>query len=306
MINTAIVVGYGSIGKRHASILEKLGLNVIIVSRRELNKKNHYSRLDEAIQRYPGAYIVIADETARHADTLRNINTSEHKGPILVEKPLFYSSSVSNDIKEMDVCVGYVLRFHPLIKLLRSRLKGKRIDVVEVVAGQYLPTWRPDRDYRDTYSSSRNMGGGVVRDLSHEIDLMLWLLGPWLRISATLGKSGSLEIDTEDFCQVLVEGEEFKTAILSINYLDRIPRRSITIQCDTGTISLDFIKGTLRENKEIIGHILPNKDELYRYQHEAILKGNKNDLCSSREGIDVVYTCEQIELAAASGSWKTI
>ena len=43
--------------------------------------------------------------------------------------------------------------------------------------GQYLPDWRTNADYSKSYSASFEMGGGVLFDLIHEIDLAVNLMG---------------------------------------------------------------------------------------------------------------------------------
>ena len=302
----AIVIGYGSIGQRHAGILRGLELDVRIVSRRPVEGVNSYASIDDALRGTSDAYVVIADETSRHSDTLGALLAAGHRGPVLVEKPLFKMSEAACDLARENIYVGYDLRFYELVGVLREHLSGRMVYTAQATVGQYLPDWRPGRDYRTGYSARRADGGGVLRDLSHEIDLLLWLLGPWQRVVALSGRSGALEIDSEDYAHVLIEGAAYKAATLGLDYLDRNVRRSVTIQYDQGTLALDFIAGTLIENGALLAESQPDWDDIYRLQHEAVLSGDDKLLCTCAQGLAVVEAFEAIEKSALSRSWQAL
>ena len=305
-MESAVVIGYGSIGQRHVRILRGLGLEVRVVSRRSIEGEQSFSSIAAALQGAPQDYAVIADETARHGDTLSALLEAGHRGPILVEKPLFINSESAHDLPRENIFVGYDLRFYDLVNALRERLSGRVIYTAEVVVGQYLPDWRPGRDYREGYSAHRADGGGVLRDLSHEIDLLLWLLGPWKRVAALVGRSGTLEGDSEDYAHVLIEGVTYKAATLGLDYLDRNVRRSVTIQHDKGTLALDFVAGTLTENGTMLGESRPDWNDVYRLQHQAVLSGTGATQCTAAQGVAVIQAFEAIEKAAETGAWQTL
>lgn len=307
----AIVIGYGSIGQRHADILRGLGLQVHVVSRRSADAavENSFATISDALQHIPEAneaYAVIADETARHSETLKALLAAGHRGPVLVEKPLFATSETALEMTRENIFVGYGMRFLDLVDMLRKRLEGREVYTAELVVGQYLPDWRPGRDYRAGYSAQRAAGGGVLRDLSHEIDLLLWLLGAWKRVAALTGCSGALEIDSEDYAHVLIEGVTYRAATLGLDYLDQNVRRSITIQYDQGTLALDFISGTLVENGTVISKSPPDWNDTYRRQHQAVLSGKSDALCTWSQGLAVVRAFEAVEKAAETGAWQSL
>src|SRR5690606_29956228 len=76
--------------------------------------------------------------------------------------------------------VAYNLRFMPsairLKELLTEQIVG-RIHSVSIEVGQYLPDWRPATDYRKNVSACKKLGGGVLLELSHELDYLTWLFG---------------------------------------------------------------------------------------------------------------------------------
>lgn len=298
----AIVVGFGSIGARHAEILEGLGLSVSVVSRRNVGPYPRFDNIAAAVKDNSGAYVVVATETSHHATSLAALRNCSHDGPVLVEKPLFAKAEPDDGV-ESAIVVGYNLRFHPLLMALRARLENRKIHSVATAVGQYLPDWRPGRDYRTGYSANRAEGGGVLRDLSHEIDYMLWLFGPWDKVMALTGRSGMLDLETEDFAHLLIQGRDFAAATLGLDYLDRNVRRAITVHHEDGTTRLDFIAGTLVENGEIVDSATLDRNETYRRQHLAVLRGESGTFCSYGEGLAVVAAIEAIETSAETGKW---
>ena len=128
MISTkAVVVGLGSIGTRHARILRELGLQVATVSRRE---GGDYKSITQAVAAVHPDYAVIATETARHADDMKELAQAGFHGRVLVEKPLFATPALPPKYPFAQVSVGYNLRFHPVMTELVERLHGR--DVITV------------------------------------------------------------------------------------------------------------------------------------------------------------------------------
>ena len=81
---------------------------------------------------------------------------------------------------QRQVMVGYNLRFHPGLVRLKSWCSSRPLGGSSACAptvGEYLPDWHPWEDYRHGYSARRDLGGGAVLTLSHELDAVCWLLG---------------------------------------------------------------------------------------------------------------------------------
>lgn len=298
----ALVVGYGSIGARHSRILAELGCCVSVVSSRPVPVDRLYANIGQAIQNELPGYVVIASETSRHVDDLGEIAASGYQGVLLVEKPLFHKVPAAVTQAAADVFVAYNLRFHPLITRLRELLCGERIVSVEAYVGQYLPLWRPDRDYRETYSASLQAGGGVLRDLSHELDLLNWLLGGWRKLSALGGRHSSLEITSDDTYAILMATEHCPVVSLQLNYLDRSGRRRMLFNSDAHTIELDFPSCTLTVNGKAEAYP-SGRDDTYRDMHRALLQRDFGTACTYGEGLDVVNMVDAVERAAEEGVW---
>ena len=128
---------------------------------------------------------------------------------------------------ESNNIITYVacnLRFHPCIIYLRNILSKNIliINEVNVYCGSYLPDWRPGVNIRTIYSSNPNMGGGVHLDLFHELDYTVWLFGHPKVSKSFLRSASSLNIDSIDYANYILEYNTFNANII-LNYFRRKP-----------------------------------------------------------------------------------
>ena len=297
-----LVVGYGSIGSRHARILSKLGCHTAIVSGRKVDFPIIYHDLAVALAAEHPDYVVIANETDQHQSTLSELAKLGYTGTVLVEKPLFSNWVELPGHPFRKVFVAYNLRFHPIIQRLKVLLEGKRILSVQAYVGQYLPDWRPATDYRTSYSASAERGGGVLRDLSHELDYLSWMLGKWERVSALGGHLSSLEITSDDIFALMLVTPLCPIVTLQLNYLDRKTRRFVLINTSDHTIEADLIKGSITIDRDV-ELFTTEHDATYRSMHQAALSGNTDALCSLDEGLETLCLIEMAERSARHAEW---
>jgi predicted dehydrogenase len=298
----ALVVGYGSIGARHARLLAALGCDVGVVSGREIDHPKRYSTLVEGLQRHEPGYVVLASATNLHRPQLTELGNARFAGITMVEKPLFDDAAVAQALPVGPVYVAYNLRFHPLIAALRTQLAAERVLSVQAYVGQYLPTWRPGTDYRTSYSASASRGGGVLRDLSHEFDYLTWLLGGWSRVTALGGRFSDLEIDSDDVFGCLFQTPACPVVSVQLNYLDRAGRRSILVNTATRTIEADMIRSTLTVDRETSAFPM-ERDDTYLAMHQALLGGDAGTVCSFEEGMRTLRFIEAARRGALCRQW---
>jgi predicted dehydrogenase len=298
----AVVVGFGSIGSRHARILDELGCRTAVVSSRHVKVETLYTTINAAVQQLDPEYVVIASETSQHLDDLTALIASGFRGNVLVEKPLFHNFPVALPQLSCTVFVAYNLRFHPLLQRLRKLLQSETIISVQAYVGQYLPLWRPGRDYRTVYSASKYSGGGVLRDLSHELDLLNWLLGGWQKLTALGGHFSGLEINCEDIFSILMTTERCPVVTMQMNYLDRVGRRQIIVNTEERTFEADFVAGHLLINGKR-EEFTVERDHSYREMHTALLESRLQDVCTFAEGLDVVGMIATAEQAVEEERW---
>ncbi len=295
------IVGAGSIGLRHRKILDGLNHEVVLISKHDPSAK--YKSLDGALVGENFDYVVIASETSRHSDDLNCLINNDFAGRVLVEKPLFAKSGRMQANVFAMAAVGYNMRFHPAILWLKRTLPSLgKISSASFYVGQYLPTWRPNSDYQNSSSAKQTSGGGVLRDLSHELDIAQDIFGDWQKLTAMGGKLSNLVIDTEDTFSILMQTELCSVVSIQMNYLDRIKQRSITINGNEGSINIDLISGSVNFNdSEMIFEV--NPDDTYVAQHQAIIAGNSENVCSLSEGSKIVEMIEAIEKSVRKQKW---
>ncbi|MBN2703866.1 MAG: Gfo/Idh/MocA family oxidoreductase [Pontiellaceae bacterium] len=299
----SLVIGYGSIGARHEAVLREMGAQTAVVSRHAVDLAcPFFSSVEEALAKFEPQYVVVANRTSEHLATLRELKQHGFTGICLVEKPLFNVSVPRDIVYGFKIMVGYVLRFHPLLRKANGLLEGKRIISIHAYVGQYLPDWRPGTDYQQCYSAKKSQGGGVLRDLSHELDYIGMLAGCWKRVSALGGHFSGLEIETDDVFGLLMETERCPVALCQMNYLDRNVRRDCTIQYEGGTLFLDFVGNRLVHNGDGDAVSL-ERNEMFAAMHAAAWSPEAGSLCSLEEGIETVELIDAAEIAAKEGCW---
>ena len=298
--STVLVSGFGSIGQRHVRILREMGLTVHVFSRRKLPEENKFQSLEDALKEVTPEYVVIANETSEHYSALKTV-LSFQVPKILVEKPLFATVVKSlPEYSQSQVRVGYNLRFHPMLQHLYAEIKGQIVLSLQLYVGQHLPDWRPQQDYQHSYSVSKAQGGGVLRDLSHELDYINWLFGPWQAISALGGHYSSLAGDSDDVFCLLLKMERCPAVSLQMNYLDRCGRRKITVNTDEHTYHLDLVKQEYKKDQEASILFSSEGDETYRNQHTDMLNNHGKLCCSLQEGQTVLRMIDATEKSAST------
>ena len=299
----ALVIGYGSIGKRHVRLLTELGCQVAVVSRRSIDFIPRYSDLTQALSDWQPEYVVVANRTSEHHQTIESLVQLGFQGRLLVEKPLFDRPSALSRLSFSLTAVAYNFRCHPLLMKLKSLLDDSaQLVTANIHVGSYLPVWRSNTDYRQGYSAKKTQGGGVLRDLSHELDYTLWLFGPWQWLTATGGHLSSLEIDSDDAYTLLMETQRCPLVSIHMNYLDRIPRREILVNTDQHTVRVDLINNTIAIDG-VVESVTVERNETYHAEHQAMLTGNAAGLCTLEEAMETLITIKAAERAAVSHTW---
>lgn len=252
-----LVVGNGSIGKRHIANLERLEVSVAAFSYRasELGGGLPYDGLElvpdlhEALQMDFDA-VVIANKTARHMDVaLEAASNGRH---LFIEKPLSVSITGADELvklvveQKLVVEAGYMLRFHPNLRWIKQFISEGRLGEImhlRASVGQWLPDWRPDSDYRSSYSAFRRDGGGVIFDLVHELDLVQWLVGNVVDVSAMIRHVGCLDIETESIAHVNMRTQSGILAQVSLDYVRPGYGRTLEIVGREGVLDWDYTQG---------------------------------------------------------------
>lgn len=276
-----IFFGLGSIGKKHVRLLRETGEHEIYALRTKLSDAPEadlgvieISSWDQADSVRPQVAF-ITNPTALHMPTA--IACARRGIALFIEKPLGDSMDGSSELidlvraRKLPTYVAFVLRFHPVIKKLRELIQGKNVLHLRCICSSFLPLWRPGRDHLKGYSAQSALGGGVITDLSHEIDYISWLLGGVMNINGCYGRQGEVTVDSEDYADILLACPR-APANLHINFLSQQSKREITIDCADATFVGDIIEQKVRVFRahklaeEIVCAVEP--DDIFRRQHE--------------------------------------
>jgi CMP-N,N'-diacetyllegionaminic acid synthase len=298
----ALIVGFGSIGKRHFEILSALAHidSVHIVTKQSFDDIVSFREIMdiEDIEIYD--YFVIASETAKHYEQLKYICSCVNEKNILVEKPLY--DKKYEDIKSNNkIFTAYNLRFHPVLQRLKRLLKDEQVYYANILCGQYLPQWRPEQNYRKSYSAEISRGGGVLRDLSHELDYIGWIFGNFEKIDYINTKISDLEINSDDiFTAIAVTGND-SVINVTMDYISKVPMRQIMVHTKDYTIVADMIKNDIlivdkNIKKETIEFQKLDRNYTYIKMHESILDGNYEDVCDFSAGQKIVDFIDSVKL----------
>lgn len=256
-----LVVGGGSIGRRHLQNLKLLGVDCLGVvetgpDRRaaicsELKIKS-FEDLNAGFDWAPD-FVVLATPTHLHGEQALAI--LERGLPLFVEKPLCHTAAllqkISNAVERRRVVslVGCNMRFHPgpvQVKELLDQNRIGRILFARLQAGSYLPAWRPAQDYRENYAAKEATGGGCILDCIHEIDLTRWYVGEVQSVSCMSGKLSSLEIETEDVAALECRHQSGAFSEIHLDYVQRTYQRDCQIVGEQGSIFWDFNDRSVR------------------------------------------------------------
>jgi predicted dehydrogenase len=252
-----VVRGSGSIGQRHARVFRQVGADVSLWPVRDrglapdaVDDATGSRLLDDTTgpATLRDAFVVVATDTARHVtDALEALDAGAES--VLVEKPVAPAAELARALaqhpRRSAVWVAAPLRAHEAFRHLR-RLVGRldRGGSAHVWSQSWLPDWRPERDYRESYSA-RADEGGVLRDLVHEIDYATVLLGPPVLLGARLATNGPLDIEAEQAATLLWTSGLFDVTT-RLDYITRPTTRGVIVTSPGGSLEWDVVRATVR------------------------------------------------------------
>lgn len=308
-----LICGMGSIGRRHARVIHQSwpGIELAVVRSGqgpdypELSLMSHqFSDLDAAIAWKPDAAVIASPAPFHQQQALA---LAKHRISILIEKPVGTggeSPEAWDELLELSdnvlMLVGYVLRHDPCAAHVKQKLQSKelgRILEADFYCGSWLPEWRPNTDYRDSVSGQQSLGGGVLLELSHELDLARWLLGEFELSSASLRKSGLLEVDVEDQAILVGRSDSCSLITIRLNFCTQPSRRSVVMRCERGELRWDLLSGDV--NVLIVDQLVQSYqsglvgDDRFRLQAEhfmACMAGDERPCCSLYDGLQILKT----------------
>jgi predicted dehydrogenase len=256
-----MLAGLGSIGRRHFRNLIALGEKDIVLLRTrkatlpddELAGYVVETDIHEALKKHKPDAVIVANPTALHLDVA--IPAAQAGCTILLEKPISDSLDRLDTLQRAaqksgsKILVGFQFRYHPTLNKARELIRSNTIGKVLTVHahwGEYLPQWHPWEDYSQSYAARADLGGGVIRTLTHPLDYLRFLIGEVESLWSFNGHISPLELDVEDVAEIGLQFSNGAIGGIHLNYVQRPPRHTLEIVGTQGTLRWDNADGILQ------------------------------------------------------------
>lgn len=247
-----LIIGGGSIGKRHIANLQALGYHDIVLLKREYDAIIENELGVKVIGSFVEAsklritHIIVCTPTALHNESLAF--AIANSCAVFMEKPLVGNKEELNEALGLlsnyskPFFIGFMLRYHPLVNKLKNLIDDKSLGEVfsaRFSFGSYLPHWHPWEDYKQGYAARKELGGGVINTISHELDLIQHFFGNPKSVLCNKRNLNKLDIEVEEIADAIF-GYEDKVVTLHLDYLQKDYQRQVEVLCDKGRIFWDW------------------------------------------------------------------
>jgi len=325
-----LIVGFGSIGRRHFRNLLALGERDIVFLRSNRSRLQDDEIADfpietdiqAALGHQPDA-VIVANPTALHLDVA--IPAAEQGCSIFIEKPLSHSLDQVEALQSAIARGGgrfftaFQFRFHPGLGIIKQMIHQRSPSVGRVLSvrahwGEYLPGWHPWEDFRKGYSARTDLGGGVVLTLCHPLDYLRWLLGDVRSLWAFTSNNSDLGLDVEDTAEIGLRFANGVTGSVHLDYVQRPPVHRMEIIGTEGTIRWDNEKGAVwiyAGDGSLETHPLPphyERNDLFLAEMEhflEVVRGEAAPICSLDDGIWALKLALAVQESAQLGQMIT-
>lgn len=301
-IKNIFVIGFGSIAKKHHSILKKINPKIKIFKLKIKDKKKAFNKISQLIDKFELNSAVICSPANTHLDYINFFK--KKKISYLVEKPIIKDSQLRlfnttlSKKKNLTELVGYQLRYNQVLnnlkKLLSSRKVGK-IYSAKISVNSYLPNWRKSK-FKKSLSLSKKLGGGVLLELSHEIDYMLWIFGKPNYLRAFIDKNKIFKKDVEEKVNIIFYYSHF-TLHLEMSFNSRLEERELIIEATKASLKVNLLKNEITINKSNKSKILYKTKQNYMnmlfgqmmfFLNSVEKNQNKNNIQSAIEVVRLI------------------
>ena len=305
-----LIVGCGSIGKRHARVLSGIGVRDLracdpIAEQREslhaqVPSVRMYDAYDAGLNDRPDAVLICTPPAMHIPMAIQALNAGSH---VLTEKPLSDTTTGVKDLIALaaktgkKAMVALCFRYHDGLVKAKCCLESGRVGrlvSVRALMGEHFPDVRPD--YRNLFSAKH---GGAF-DLIHDIDLAIWYADqPVHQVYSLCGSFSDIGIEAPDVAEILMGFADRCLATVHLDFFQRPRRRQIELLCTGGVIIVEFARWdhctvSVYEGARATWEteeLTTDRDDMFRAEDREFLQIIAQDLpvqCTIEEGIKSV------------------
>ncbi|RUR12114.1 Gfo/Idh/MocA family protein [Legionella sp. km772] len=324
-MNSVLIIGLGSIAKRHIANIKILfpKATIVVVSSsgrkptQDLGPVVFCKNISQALTYSPNFAIIASPATFHylHAKVML-----EAKIPVLIEKPITANLDEAIQLlnlaqeKQVPIKIGYCLPYLPSAKIIKNLLSEHKIGSIYNVhahVGQYLPNWRQDKNYKDSVSASAHLGGGALLELSHELDYLHWLLGPLKYNFSVLRRTQELALDVEEIADILLTNEQGTVCSVHLNFIQKNTQRYCYFIGEKGDLHWDLITNTIHFYSEQGREVLYNesswdKNNMYLLMIESFVEQINQKKMGEEPLMNACETIRLIDQIKKEAIWGTI
>jgi predicted dehydrogenase len=326
------VVGLGSIGRSHVRVLRQYDPDTEIIAVRsgrggpvpEDDIVNlHVKSVAEALKWGPAGGI-IASPAPYHID--QSLEFLRAGVPVLIEKPLAADYEDAKRLMHEEAidpvalsrsAVGYVLRHQPAFDFVQETVERGRLGTLRTARAEsrsYLPAWRPGQDYKQSVSARQDLGGGVFRELSHEINYVLELFGRCHAVTAWRNQGSEIDISVEEHVEMMVQHVGDAVTTISLDFATKAPlRRKLCATFSKGALTWNLVTnvvGVEVDGEEPVHREFPSeRDDMFLAQLENFvdaLSGQSPPKCTVEDGLKTMAVIDAAERSCVSRAWETV
>jgi predicted dehydrogenase len=321
-----LIVGLGSIGRRHLRNLVALGEKDVVLVRShrsslpdaELEGFAVEGDLGRALEKHRPGGVIIANPTSLHVDAA--LTAAQADCSLLLEKPVADSLEEAGRLQAVvqktgaRVLMGFQFRFHPALELARRTISSGelgRIMSAHVHYGEHLPSWHPWEDYRQGYAARADLGGGVLLTQCHSLDYLPWLVGPVKDVWGFAAKLSDLEVDVEDTAEIGLRFVNGALGTVHLDFAQQPPSHKLqvtgtegSLECDLLTASTRIYRAARAEWEDFPPPAGWERNSMFLAEMEHFLlvaRGTVEPSCTLEDGIRVMQIIDAVRSSSSTG-----
>lgn len=311
------IIGLGNISNRHRKNIRKIAPNAKIhavsssgrlIETKPENTDFVYSCI-EKLNNIDIKLAIVASPANLH---LKHSEYFIKRGvPVIIEKPIAHNAQEAEKILNLEkkygtrITIGYCLRYLESLKEFKFFLEDDKVGKIlhiDIEVGQNLPSWREGKDYRKTVTAQKKLGGGVLLELSHEIDYAEWLFGPLELVYSHIRKTDTYGIDVEDYAFLVFKNHEGIPVTIKLDLLQKKVTRNCKVVGEEGTLEIDILKNKITHKSEkdtviLFNKINLNKNDMYIKMIRAFME-EKNKPSNVESSFKLVKLIDEIKADA--------